>query len=679
MPIRIQIRNGDLPIAEGTLRHGLTLGRDPACDLVLDDPLISRKHARIVEKGGSFFFDDLESANGTYVGGEQVPRVELTVGTEIEIPPYLILIVDSENADDADDSLYYQPGISPSFDSDGEPIDDPSQTLVEEPESLGNLLEQKRVERQTVPAFSDIDGEETERNADFLSSEPHQADTRRDGDQLQPPLSTEQPLVGNSTILVPFKAAGRLYPLNLNLAEEFVELGPDMITLGRAPACQVVLPHLSVSNQHAMIKRDGDNYVLQDMKSTNGVRVNGDVINDCLLHCHDVIEIGDVKLEFLEGAAMPMARSHNVIEVADNDNLDGITERPPRFQLSRRLKTANLTLLVIAAVLLLIPLLRSNGINKGPYQKSIVLNQKTGQEKPLEELERDRIIRYQMHQARALVQRGNYQEAAVKVDLILEKLAPQNLEARTMREEIRRMMTIHSKKEEKRIVQAQHRVAKVQNLIIRAGHAQDSGDFAVAKSLYRKVLAVDPGHKVAREGIDRVNQMVDEQGHKQTEKQKLYEKLREDFTRGMLAYNSNDHTQAARFLRKVTAHPNAPNYSQARIALDDIEEKLLIEVEEKLSDAKDLYHSGHLVDARKLLREILEGNPKHEAALSLQTEVLHEARDKARGLYREAYVFEKQVEDFASAKERYVKVLELLPESNEEYHKKAKTRLNQLR
>jgi pSer/pThr/pTyr-binding forkhead associated (FHA) protein len=53
------------PLSEGAL----IVGRAENCDIVLDDPLVSRQHARIYVLSGDVFVEDLGSANGVYVNG----------------------------------------------------------------------------------------------------------------------------------------------------------------------------------------------------------------------------------------------------------------------------------------------------------------------------------------------------------------------------------------------------------------------------------------------------------------------------------------------------------------------------------------------------------------------------------------------------------------------------------
>lgn len=50
-------------------QDSLTLGRDPSNAIVINDPQISRQHARITHQGGRMVLEDIGSTNGTYVNG----------------------------------------------------------------------------------------------------------------------------------------------------------------------------------------------------------------------------------------------------------------------------------------------------------------------------------------------------------------------------------------------------------------------------------------------------------------------------------------------------------------------------------------------------------------------------------------------------------------------------------
>lgn len=51
----------------------VTIGRS-GCDVVLDDPEISRRHAKIDIDGSSGSLEDLGSTNGTFVGEERIEQ-----------------------------------------------------------------------------------------------------------------------------------------------------------------------------------------------------------------------------------------------------------------------------------------------------------------------------------------------------------------------------------------------------------------------------------------------------------------------------------------------------------------------------------------------------------------------------------------------------------------------------
>lgn len=51
------------------------MGRDKKNDIVLGDPFVSGEHVRIIADEGLHFLEDLGSANGTYVNGEQISDV----------------------------------------------------------------------------------------------------------------------------------------------------------------------------------------------------------------------------------------------------------------------------------------------------------------------------------------------------------------------------------------------------------------------------------------------------------------------------------------------------------------------------------------------------------------------------------------------------------------------------
>ncbi|MDA1140036.1 MAG: protein kinase [Planctomycetota bacterium] len=81
-----------------------------------------------------------------------------------------------------------------------------------------------------------------------------------------------------------------------------IPLFGDEILLGRQSGCHILLRDPWVSRRHLMIRRTGDRWVLEDLNSHNGTRVNGVNIRRRVLESGDVIQVKDSLLEFqIEG------------------------------------------------------------------------------------------------------------------------------------------------------------------------------------------------------------------------------------------------------------------------------------------------------------------------------------------------------------------------------------------
>ena len=76
------------------------------------------------------------------------------------------------------------------------------------------------------------------------------------------------------------------------------ELVDDFVTIGRAPLNQILIDHLTVSTQHAVLMRVGDSYWLKDLNSTNGIQINGVLATEADLKDGDKIRFGPVKAVF---------------------------------------------------------------------------------------------------------------------------------------------------------------------------------------------------------------------------------------------------------------------------------------------------------------------------------------------------------------------------------------------
>jgi hypothetical protein len=74
-----------LLVLDGSGSDRLLVGRHPACDVVVADPSVSRRHAQLAFRDGAWVLQDLASTNGTTVNGERVGRTALHPGDVVEL------------------------------------------------------------------------------------------------------------------------------------------------------------------------------------------------------------------------------------------------------------------------------------------------------------------------------------------------------------------------------------------------------------------------------------------------------------------------------------------------------------------------------------------------------------------------------------------------------------------
>src|SRR6478672_6299664 len=65
----------------------VVIGRTSECDVVLYDPGVSRRHARIFSEGDNYFVEDMGSSNGTKVNGAVVKKTQLKDGDAVTLGP----------------------------------------------------------------------------------------------------------------------------------------------------------------------------------------------------------------------------------------------------------------------------------------------------------------------------------------------------------------------------------------------------------------------------------------------------------------------------------------------------------------------------------------------------------------------------------------------------------------
>jgi hypothetical protein len=172
-------------------------------------------------------------------------------------------------------------------------------------ELSGYLLEHARRERVSLATRPTIEFRTDERlrlgefgiQARLVHAEPDRDDEPSQGDhghtmvystseRLAEPLRAPDPKRGSAVLRVNGRAE---------------VLGSDGAVLGRSRDCDITLDDANVSRHHAEVRPSGGSWVVRDLGSTNGVKVNGRRIDGSRpqsLKPGDVVELGTSRLTF---------------------------------------------------------------------------------------------------------------------------------------------------------------------------------------------------------------------------------------------------------------------------------------------------------------------------------------------------------------------------------------------
>jgi pSer/pThr/pTyr-binding forkhead associated (FHA) protein len=78
---KLILRFGDRELSECAVgTHAVTIGRLPDNTMVIDNPAVSGRHARVYREGDHYVLEDLKSTNGTFVNDKPIARHTLLDG-----------------------------------------------------------------------------------------------------------------------------------------------------------------------------------------------------------------------------------------------------------------------------------------------------------------------------------------------------------------------------------------------------------------------------------------------------------------------------------------------------------------------------------------------------------------------------------------------------------------------
>ena len=283
------------------IRDELTIGRKEGNTIRLTERNVSRRHARLVRQNGSITIEDLNSYNGIRVNGSRIQgRCQIRETDRVQIGDYLIELK-SETHDKADtlsERTIPLERIDPHATT---PVPD----ALEPNDSAVATTRMSKTDAASILGSSFV-GPVTEAMAPLSDTDPSGAPP---GAAPPPPPvapGVAGPPPSQVSVTPPVApvahsvAHARLVVLSTSFAGREFELDKPAMVVGRTEDNDVCLNHRSISRHHAKVVRENGRHAIVDLQSSNGVRVNGEEYGKVELRRADVIDLGHVRLRFVE-------------------------------------------------------------------------------------------------------------------------------------------------------------------------------------------------------------------------------------------------------------------------------------------------------------------------------------------------------------------------------------------
>jgi pSer/pThr/pTyr-binding forkhead associated (FHA) protein len=287
------------------IRDELTIGRKEGNTIRLTERNVSRRHARLVRQNGSITIEDLNSYNGIRVNGSRIQgRCQIRETDRVQIGDYLIELK-SEVHDKADTISERTMPIERIDPHATTPVPD----VVEPTDSVVATTRMSKAEAAAVMGATFVPAV-TEAIAPIAPAAP-------DAEPVPAAAAAVAQAVTAPVQPVPHVSTNaRLVALSTAFAGREFELDKPAMVVGRTEDNDIAINHRSISRHHAKLVRENGRHAIVDMNSSNGVRVNGEEYGKVELRRADVIDLGHVRLRFVEaGEDFVFGRDAQAVDV----------------------------------------------------------------------------------------------------------------------------------------------------------------------------------------------------------------------------------------------------------------------------------------------------------------------------------------------------------------------------
>ena len=281
----------------------LTMGRDPASDVVLDQGGASRRHAQLTPDAEGVWVEDSGSTNGTLVNGERIEQARLLKeGDQLQVgqATYKLEVKAPVAESDPEATQLYSadPDATALFSSEGDSSGtrDEASHAEQEPQEPTPAGDDPEAPDSKPPPSWVLNNQQSVNGTAFFSKDVLQESLRNSESSGVPQEAVSEPtLIGNNDPVVGIR---------------FQLIGDDknQWEIGRSPDADVMVNDQSVSGSHAQIIHENGRWKVVDLMSANGTYANGKKCLSGYLSSGDTVCFGSVECTFMLPEEQPQSQ-----------------------------------------------------------------------------------------------------------------------------------------------------------------------------------------------------------------------------------------------------------------------------------------------------------------------------------------------------------------------------------
>jgi hypothetical protein len=351
-------------------------------------------------------------------------------------------------------------------------------------------------------------------------------------------------------------------------------------------------------------------------------------------------------------------------------------DQPDPSKPTQKRKPLFLFLVAIAVGMVLLFIDEKDALfNKAPTTPS---STKQTPSTPKSSAEDERLATHLIEETQAALDAQDLETAKAKMKILTETYAQtQSLQSfMPIYEQAKQAM------EEQQALEAQQQEEQAQqiNLLLAKGKKLvDQKEFEAAKETFEKILLIQPGHPESTDWLTKTEELSVQEEYKDFAKKRRHQELDRIYLQAVEAFEAGQFGKAKEFLRTVSQDRSHAKARSADKLLQQIATQTDSKLEQKIIQAKNKIASlSTLPEGYQELKTLTEQFPQRKDAQSYFQQAEDKMLEKAKQLYAEAIAQEELAGDYATALDLYQEVLTYAPDPNSQYHRKAKTRIDNL-